>query len=173
MAESLTYRGRIFINFREFPFDDPGAHEYRWVDIKQFDLPRPAPSDDRLLAALIGHVAFRDNYAGGGIEPEGIRHGPYWLWNITPDRYVQITEGQANELLRRWADQFGPLPPALAARMDQEVYSLVAAATSRYQLEDLGEEAFHDWGGVHFEFYELALIDRTAGVLSLLVAADD
>jgi len=50
---------------------------------------------------------------------------------------------------------------------------LLAVATSRYQLEDLGHEAFHDWGGVHTDFYELILIDRTAGVLSLLVAADD
>ncbi len=46
-------------------------------------------------------------------------------------------------------------------------------ATNRYQLEDLGREAFHDWGGVHTDFHELILIDRAAGVLSLLVAADD
>ena len=173
MSETLAYRNQIFINFRGFRFDSPAGHAFRWVDVKRFDLPGSDPGDEWLLTTLIGHVAFRDDYAGGGVEAEGLRHGPYWLRQITPARYVQIDEERANELLRGWAEQFGALPPALTARLEREVYLLLTAATSRYQLEDLGHEAFHDWGGVHADFHELILIDRTAGVLSLLVAADD
>ncbi|MGI5154412.1 hypothetical protein [Microbispora sp. CA-102843] len=173
MSETLAYRDQTFINFRDFRFDSPTGHAFRWVDVKRFDLPRSDLGDDWLLTALIGHVAFRDDYAGGGVEAEGLRHGPYWLRHITPARYGQIDQEHANELLHGWTEQFGALPPALAARLEREVYPWVAAATSRYQLEDLGHEAFHDWGGVHTDFHELVLIDRTAGVLLLLVAADD
>ncbi|MEN3536295.1 hypothetical protein AAH991_14355 [Microbispora sp. ZYX-F-249] len=173
MSETLAYRDQTFVNFRSFRFDVPAGHAFRWVDIKRFDLPRSDPGDDWLLTALIGHTAFRDDYAGGGVEPEGLRHGPYWLRHITPARYIQIDEEHANGLLRGWAGQYGELPPDLAVRLEREVYLPLAAATSRYRLEDLGHEAFHDWGGVHTDFHELILIDRMAGVLSLLVAADD
>ncbi|WP_089211586.1 hypothetical protein [Streptosporangium subroseum] len=79
----------------------------------------------------------------------------------------------ANAILRTWAEQFGALPAALLARLDREVHPLITRASGRYQLKDLGREAFHDWGGVHTEFYELVLIDHAAQSLSLLVAADD
>ncbi|MEV0388725.1 hypothetical protein [Nonomuraea sp. NPDC050643] len=61
----------------------------------------------------------------------------------------------------------------LIARLEHAVHPLVAGATERYRLADLGRAAFHDWGGVHVDFHELVCIDRPAKTLSLLVAADD
>jgi hypothetical protein len=37
----------------------------------------------------------------------------------------------------------------------------------------LGDEAMHDWGRVHDCFHEVVLIDRPAGQITLVVAADD
>lgn len=168
MQEALTYLDRTFVNFREFRFAN---HARRWLDIKRFSM--PDAGDARLLRALMGHEQFRDDYAGGGVEAGGLRHGPYWLRNISPAAYARTDERDADATLRDWAAQFGPLPAALSARLEREVHPLVSGATGRYRLSDLGHEAFHDWGGVHGDFHELVLIDRPARLLSLLVAADD
>ncbi|WP_431896170.1 hypothetical protein [Nonomuraea sp. bgisy101] len=166
----LTYQDQTFINFRQFT---SGDHARRWVDIKRFGLSRPDADVTHLLTELIGQEQYRDDYAGGGVEVNGLRHGPYWLRNVSPAAYVRVDEASANAILRDWAAQFGPLPVALSARLEHEVHALVAGATERYQLKDLGYEAFHDWGGVHNDFHELVVIDRPAKALSLLVAADD
>ncbi|MEV6867793.1 hypothetical protein AB0M44_43265 [Streptosporangium subroseum] len=170
MQEVLTYQDHLFINFGDFHFE---GHGYRWVDIKRFGLPRPDADDAHLLAELIGHEQYRDDYAGGGVDIDGVRHGPYWLRNLSPTAYAHVDEVGANATLRSWAGQFGELPMVLSARLEREVHPLVAGATGRYQLKNLGHEAFHDWGGVHGEFHELILVDRVAETLSLLVAADD
>ncbi|RSN03725.1 hypothetical protein DMB42_34120 [Nonomuraea sp. WAC 01424] len=170
MQEALTYLDQTFINFREFLFAD---HAHRWVDIKRFAISHPDVGDAHLLTELIGHEQFRDDYAGGGVEADGLRHGPYWLRNVSPAAYMRVDEMSTDTVLRDWATQFGPLPAALSARLEHEVHPLVAGATERYRLSGLGREAFHDWGGVHADFHELVLIDRPAKILSLLVAADD
>ncbi|MEV4395562.1 hypothetical protein [Nonomuraea sp. NPDC049607] len=170
MQKALTYLDQTFINFREFPFGD---HAYRWVDIKRFGVSHPDVGDACLLTELIGHEQFRDDYAGGGVEVDGLRHGPYWLRNVTPTAYGHVDEMTASALLRDWAAQFGPLPAALSAQLDHDVHPLITGATDRYRLADLGHGAFHDWGRVHSDFHELVLVDRPAKVLSLLVAADD
>ncbi|MER7368686.1 hypothetical protein [Nonomuraea wenchangensis] len=170
MQETLTYLDQTFINFREFLFED---HACRWVDMKRFGVSDSNVGDTQLLTELIGHEQFRDDYAGGGVEAGGLRHGPYWLRNVSPAAYVRVDEMSAHAILRDWAAQFGPLPVALSARLEHEVHPLVAGATERYRLSDLGHEAFHDWGGVHVDFHELVFIDRPAKILSLLVAADD
>ncbi|MGW4425992.1 hypothetical protein [Streptosporangium sp. NPDC004631] len=170
MQETLRYQDQIFINFREFDFDH---HAYRWVDIKRFGLSGPDADDARLLAELIGHERYRDDYAGGGVDAGGLRHGPYWLRNVSPAAYERTDEVSASAILRGWAEQFGPLPVELLVRLENEVHPLVAKAAERYRLKNLGHGAFHDWGGVHIDFHELVLVDRIAGTLSLLVAADD
>ncbi|GGT00797.1 hypothetical protein GCM10010156_68660 [Planobispora rosea] len=170
MQGTLAYQDHLFINFRDFDFE---RHAYRWIDIKRFGLSRPDVDGTHLLAELIGHEQYRDDYAGGGAEPDGIRHGSYWLRNISPAAFTRIDKAGANAILRGWAEQFGPLPAALSARLENEVHPLLAEAIERYRLEDLDREAFHDWGGVHIDFHELVLIDRVAGTLALLVAADD
>jgi hypothetical protein len=55
--------------------------------------------------------------------------------------------------------------------LERCVYPLVRAATSRYRLKALGEDARQDWGLAHNEFHELVLVDRDS--VALLVAADD
>ncbi len=47
--------------------------------------------------------------------------------------------------------------------MEQEVYHPLRMAGRVYQLRDLGTDAFHDWGGVHGEFHELAHRRSSAG----------
>ena len=172
MEHDLDYRDQVFINFRDF-FGRSPDHAFRWVDLKRFCLPRPAQSDTQILDALIGHDHFRDDYAGGGVDRVGTRHGPYWLDRISADAYEPVDETTATYLLDFWAGQYGELPQALKVALDRDVHALVRAATSRYCLKALGEGALHDWGGVHGEFHELVVIDRTTSSLALIVAADD
>ncbi|MEU3168512.1 hypothetical protein [Streptosporangium sp. NPDC006930] len=166
----LTFQDQVFTNFRELDLEH---HAFRWVDIKRFRLFWPDADDVHLLAELIGHEQYRDDCAGGGVEAGGLRQGPYWLRNLSPTAYAHIDEAGAKTLLLGWERQCGPLPAALSGRLKCEVRPLVAEATGRYRLKDLGCEVFHDWGGVHTDFHELILIDRAAGTLSLLVTADD
>jgi hypothetical protein len=178
-SRRLDDREQGFINFRDFDFDNPGDHGYRWVDLKHFGFSSgssddgDASDDRRLLAALIADVRFRDDYAGGGVEPAGTRHGPYWLDRVSVDAYRPVDEATADGILCGWACRYGTVPGALRDRLEREVHALVRAATGRYLLRDLGESEFHDWGGVHGEFHELVLVDRTARTLTLIVAADD
>ncbi|WP_027660969.1 hypothetical protein [Salinispora fenicalii] len=164
-AARLVHLAHAFINFANGTF--------QWVDLQHFRLPETADDDGALLAALIAHERFGDNYAGGdpGGDPE--RHGPYWRERIRPACYDPIDADAAQRHLRAWAEQHAPLPEHLRPGLEREAYQRLRAADRVYKLRDLGPVAFHDWGGVHTEFHELVLIDRVNHTLSLLVAADD
>ncbi|MFE7760452.1 hypothetical protein [Streptomyces sp. NPDC057438] len=129
--------------------------------------------DSGLLAALIGHERFRDDYAGGGVLPDGARHGPYWLRVITPDLDELVSEEHAARILREWVEPLLEVSTELESDMRREVFDRLAVADALYHLSELGDEALHDWGRVHDCFHELVLIDRSAGQLTLVVAADD
>ncbi|KAB1973020.1 hypothetical protein [Streptomyces triticiradicis] len=152
---------------------DPKEHGFRWVDIKQLRFSAESVGDRRLLAALIGHEQFRDDYAGGGVLSDGPRHGPYWLRLITPDLYAPINQEKAVQILREWVDPLWDVPTELEADLQREVFARLAAADGIYYLSKLGDEAIHDWGRVHDYFHEFVLIDRSAGRITLIVAADD
>ncbi|MEU6848410.1 hypothetical protein ABZ901_00465 [Actinacidiphila alni] len=169
---SLVFAGRAFVNFRDHTFADPGGHAFRWADVKTFRL-SPAAPDAGLLDLLVAADEFRDDYAGGGIDPAGLRHGPYWLRHVTADAYEPVTGTAAVRTLRRWADQYGPLPATLEQALHQHVFAALTAAPRCFALRDLGRSAFHDWGGVHTAFHEYAAIDRDRSRLTLIVAADD
>ncbi|WP_406229940.1 hypothetical protein [Nocardia sp. NBC_01009] len=173
MGNELTHEGSAFINFRDYKFQDSRSHGFRWVDIKHLRLPAESVGDRELLAALIGHEQFRDDYAGGGVLPEGPRHGPYWLRLVTPDVYESISREKGVHILREWVDPLWDVPAELEADLQQEVFGRLAAADHIYYLSELGDEAIHDWGRVHDYFHEFVLIDRSAGQITLLVAADD
>lgn len=173
MEWTLTHEGSAFVNFRHFDFAEPYAHAYRWLDVKRFRLPAPDATERELLAALIAHEQFRDDYAGGGVDPDGTRHGEYWLRLVTPDAYEPIGRERAGRLLETWAEQYGPLPGPLAEALRREAYGALAEADAVHHLNGLGEDEYHDWASVHGEFHELVLVDRRAGRLTLLVAADD
>ncbi|MCX4649683.1 hypothetical protein ACWGDS_41255 [Streptomyces sp. NPDC055059] len=53
------------------------------------------------------------------------------------------------------------------------MFARLATADGIYYLSELGDEAIHDWGRVHDYFHEFVLIDRSAGQITLIVAADD
>ncbi|MEU9976070.1 hypothetical protein [Streptomyces sp. NPDC051014] len=173
MENQLTHEASAFINFRNYKFQDPRSHGYRWVDIKHLRTPAESGEAQELLAALIGHEQFRDDYAGGGVLPEGSRHGPYWLRLVTPDVYEAVSRETSAHILWGWASKFGDVPARLEADLQQEVFDRLATAEHIYYLSGLGDEAIHDWGRVHEDFHDFVLIDRSAGRITLLVAADD
>ncbi|BBA98415.1 hypothetical protein RVR_4583 [Actinacidiphila reveromycinica] len=189
----LDLAGLTFVNFRDHAFPEGGGHGYRWVDLRSFR-PRPgstgtgsagpgaagpgaarpgAARDGELLAAVTAHEQFRDDYAGGGVDPNGTRHGPYWLRSCGPDAYRPVSREEAIRVLRAWAHQYGALPRKLERTLDTVLFAVVDAASRLYRLRDLGAEAVHDWGGVHGAFHEFLAIDDAQGSLTLLVAADD
>ncbi|MGW1761960.1 hypothetical protein [Streptomyces mirabilis] len=173
MQNKLTHEGSAFINFRNYRFQDSRSPAFRWVDIKRLRFPVESVGDTELLAALIGHEQFRDDYAGGGVLPEGLRHGPYWVRAVTLDVYEAVGREKSDRILWEWANQFEDVPSDLAADLQREVFDRLDAAERIYYLSELGDEAIHDWGGVHSDFHEFVLIDRSAGQITLLVAADD
>lgn len=172
MDYRLAHEDSAFINFRRYA-PDPKEHGFRWVDIKQIRFSAESLDERELLAALIGHEQFRDDYAGGGVLPDGPRHGPYWLRLITPGLYEPINQEKAVQILREWMDPLWDVPTELKADLQREVFSRMAAADGIYYLGELGDEAIHDWGRVHDYFHEFVLIDRSAGRITLIVAADD
>lgn len=172
MENGLAHEDSAFINFRRY-VRDPKEHGYRWVDIKRLRFSAESVDGRELLAALVGHEQFRDDYAGGGVLPDGPRHGPYWLRLITPDLYESISQEKAVEILREWVDPLWDVPTALETDLQREVFARVAAADGIYYLRELGDEAVHDWGRVHDSFHEFVLVDRAAGQVTLIVAADD
>ncbi|MER6441932.1 hypothetical protein ABT275_37195 [Streptomyces sp. NPDC001185] len=172
MDNGLVHEESAFINLRRY-LPDPKEHGHRWVDIKQLRFAAESVNDRGLLAALIDHEQFQDDYAGGGVLSEGLRHGPYWLRLITPDLYEPISQGKVVQILREWVDPLGDLPAGLEADLQREVFARLASADGIYYLSGLGDEAIHDWGRVHDYFHEFVLIDRSAGRITLIVAADD
>ncbi len=143
------------------------------IDIELLRLLRRGPWTSGLRTALIGHEQFRDDYAGGGVLSDGSRHGPYWLRLFTPDLYEPISQEKAVQILREWADPFWDPSAGLKPVLRREVFNRLAAADGIYYLSELGDEAIHDWGRVHDCFHEFVLIDRSAGQIFLIVAADD
>ena len=51
--------------------------------------------DDHLLDAPIRHDRFRDDYADGGVDSVGTRHGSYWLDRSTAEAYEPVNETTA------------------------------------------------------------------------------
>ncbi|MEU4126757.1 hypothetical protein [Streptomyces virginiae] len=90
----------------------------------------PADYDEaqELLSALIGHEQFRDDYAGGGVLPEGSRHGPYWLRLVVPDVYEAVSRERSADILWGWVNQFGEVPGELEADLQEEVFDRLALA---------------------------------------------
>ncbi|MFE7512261.1 hypothetical protein ACFU8I_13745 [Streptomyces sp. NPDC057540] len=143
------------------------------VDLKHLRLPAQSGEAQELLSALIGHEQFRDDYAGGGVLSEVARHGPYWLRLVAPDVYEAVSRERTGCVLWGWVNQFGDVPDELEADVRQEVFGRVEAADHISYPSGLGNGAIHDWGRVHEHFHEFVLIDRSAGRITLLVAADD
>lgn len=96
-----------------------------------------------------------------------------WLRLITADLYESISQEKAVQLVWEWLDPLWDVPTELEADLQQEVFARLTAADGIYYLSELGDDAIHDWGRVHGYFHEFVLIDRSAGRITLIVAADD
>ncbi|MFE5914994.1 hypothetical protein ACFQ6B_38760 [Streptomyces wedmorensis] len=168
----LVLDTQVLVNFQHHDFTGHGPHGHRWVDVKSFRFPQGI-QDRELLAALVAHEQFRDDYAGGGVDPAGTRHGPYWLKHVTAHAYRPVANTDALRTLRGWASRHGSIPESLEETLASTVHASIDSATSCYHLQDLGHQKFHDWGGVHSDFHEYIAIDQDRALLTLLVAADD
>jgi hypothetical protein len=110
---------------------------YQWVDVQRFRLREAVSADGALLAALIAHERFGNDYATRpGDNPE--RHGPYWRDRITPACYDPIDSDTAERHVRAWAGRFAPVPEHLRPELERAVYQPLRAADRVYQLRDLG-----------------------------------
>ncbi|MGX1776474.1 hypothetical protein ACWIGW_30490 [Nocardia brasiliensis] len=169
----VSFVGRSFINFRDFDFPEGSSHCFQWIDSKAFGLSSAEVDDRVVLAGLIASTEYRDDYVGGGVDPDGTRHGPYWLDRISSEAYAAIDESTVIELLERWMHGCGTIPDQLRAEIRREIVGPVHTATSRYVLEELGEAAVNDYGDLHREFHEIVLIDRPGRRVLLVVMSDD
>ncbi|UGT60879.1 hypothetical protein [Nocardia asteroides] len=169
----LEYRTQSFINFRDFDFDDRGKHRFRWIDIKKFAFELTEWDDRLILQALIANPEFPDDYVGGGVDREGLRHGPYWRASITPEAYRKIDTVSALDIFGGWLSGCGVIPAELDSAIAREVRDPMRTADSRYLLRELGSSASNDYGDIHIEFHEFVLISEVEKSVLLVVATDD
>ncbi|MFD4434148.1 hypothetical protein [Nocardia sp. NPDC058497] len=169
----MKYIGMKFINFRDYDFEPGGRHCFQWVDVRTFMIPDSAANDDAVIDEVLRTVEYRDDYVGGGIDVDGIRHGPYWISSLSPSSFDLIDHKDAVDVLDRWLQNCGLVPAALRAELGSSVNDALAGADSIYLLKDLGDSAKNDYGNLHMEFHELMAIDRSAKVVSLIVLTDD
>ncbi|MBF6124168.1 hypothetical protein [Nocardia brasiliensis] len=169
----VDYRRRLLTNFRDFKFEDGSSHCFQWLDSKEFALMTGSVDDWSILSDLTASVEYRDDYVGGGADPKGIRHGPYWIDRISSESYAAIDVSAVIELLERWVQRCGSIPDRLREAIRRRVIEPAYSATSRYLLEDLGTSAVNDYGDLHREFHEIVLIDRPGRRVLLVVMSDD
>ncbi|MFJ4657994.1 hypothetical protein ACIP5Y_42565 [Nocardia sp. NPDC088792] len=150
---------------------------YHWVSLKAFRITADRP-DTELLAALVRHPQYRDNYAGGGPDDQSSPslHGPYLLDRISADSFNHLSPGTAQTLLQQWADRAsGTVSVAVQDELNRWVYPVLTDSVV-FELPDLTHDAEHDWGwivGAINGFHELVAIDRPSRVMTLVVASDD
>jgi hypothetical protein len=148
---------------------------YAWVDIKRFAIEGDG-SDRDLLAALIEHRQYRDNYAESDPveQNQDLLHGPYWLHAIQSTTFEPTDPSAAREEIQTWADDPEPPTAETQALLDEKVFPLLLAS-ALYRLPDLRPDAQHEWGWVVgvLGFHEFVAIDRDSRSLALIVAADD
>ena len=149
-----------------------------WVDLKYFAIEGEA-SDGALVAALIEHEQYHDHYAGQDPTDQAHHslHGPYRLEAITPAVFGAQSVEAARQELRTWVSSWVVIEedgPEVEEKLATEVLPKMSG-DSILRLPDLRAIAEHDWGSVvgHTGFHEFVIIDRAAGMLTLLVASDD
>jgi hypothetical protein len=173
MTDILRYETTDFINFRDYDFEPGSSHCFQWIDIKMFHLAVFDAGDQDILDAVIHSVEFRDDYVGGGVDPNGNVHGPYWLDRITANSYVPVDTEAVLSSIHDWTRHCGTLPSQLQKFLNEKVTMPIQSAASRYELVDLDKSAKNDYADIHNEYHEFVLINRSAGHVALLVATDD
>ncbi len=90
-----------------------------------------------------------------------------------PTSTSPLSQAKALGILQERVDRHWDVPTGLEAELQREVVARLTAADGIHYLGELGDEAVHDWGRVHDCFHAFVLVDRSAGRISLVVAADD
>ncbi|MDO3648803.1 hypothetical protein [Nocardia mangyaensis] len=170
---AMKYLGMEFMNFRDYNFGAGGSHGFRWVDVRTFTIDDDLSDDRRILAGIIASVEYRDDYVGGGVDPSGTRHGPYWISSISADAFRSVDPTTATAVVEQWLQKCGTIPETLQHDLHDSAYQAIKASDSCYELNELGDSAINDYGNIHTEFHELVAIDRSAQKVALIVLSDD
>lgn len=149
---------------------------YQFFEIRRFVLPPGETSDRDVLTALIASPGYRGSFAGAG-DKELTIHGPYRAAAIRGDSFVSVGADDAETWLRTWAEYAAPLPETVRAEVESKVYVPLKAASAVYQLPTLPADATEtEWRlalGNSSGFHEFVAIDRSQGVVTLVMATDD
>jgi hypothetical protein len=162
---AIDYAGQTLI-----PFED---RSYRWVSVKRFTCDCGA-SDEEILAGLIGHWRYRDNFLSADSHEHDTRtvHGPYRVAEINPSSFERIGPYAATTVVGEFCGLYDSRPrPEVQERIQAEVLSPLQRSVC-YRLREL-LHAVHEYAFVLMEFRELVAIDRSASaVLSIVMAID-
>lgn len=166
----------VNLRFVGHEFGRMDEHTYAWVDIKRFAFDGPASVHD-VLAALIGHEQYGDDYAGGDVGRDKNIHGRYVLSDIRVESFKASSAEEAMTVISDWAERVnGPNGPSVAspevrARLEVDVFPLLAVG----ELLRLEGGAEHEWGWVvgGNGFHEYVVIGTQGGTVTLIVASDD
>ena len=167
----ITHRQSEIIRFREVGSD------FRWIDVKFFDVAEAGSHKDA-LAAVIGNVWYDDDYASpSGALPVPSRglHGPFQLDKITVGSFEKISPRKCRDAVRKWAGLLGPLPEEFTDKYERFLNEVLADASAVFKLGDLDDTARHRWDG-HLGvlgFHEFVVISPKTKTIALMVASDD
>ena len=167
----ITHRESEVVNFR-----DAGA-DFRWIDIKVFDIVGPGSAREA-LPAVLGSVWYDDDFASpSGALPDPSRgiHGPYSLAQIGVGSFEKVSARVVRDTLREWAGQLGPLPDEFVTRYENAVAGVLHDSSTIYRLLDLGESARHQWDAHigQYGFHEFVVVSSRSKTVTVLVASDD
>lgn len=157
---------------------------FQWVELRKFHIADPLADDAGLIESLLAHRAYRVTFWDGqqlGDEQIYRRsvHGPYPLSRIHPGLFEPVDAEGADAALFQWANDQDWNPPwagqsaETMARLREEVCALFRRGKV-YQLTQLTEDDYEEYTPIGWlGFVEFVVIDRDAGELHLVVAADD
>jgi hypothetical protein len=151
-------------------FDDTS---YRWISVKRFNFDRSA-SDEEALGAHIAHWRYRDNFLSPHSHEQDTKtiHGPYRVAEIVLSSFERIEPGVAAAVVEEFCELYDcPPRPEVRERIRTAVMASLPKSVC-YRLREL-PHATHEYSFVLWEFRELAVLDRSAGVVLSVVMAID
>jgi hypothetical protein len=167
----ITHRRSEIIRFRDV------ASDFRWIDVKYFDVVSPG-NHKEALAAVIANAWYDDDYASpSGALPVPSRglHGPYSLDSIDVASFEKSSPRKSRDAVRKWAGLLGPLPVEFTRRYEDFMAELLADAAAVFKLTELDDTARHQWDG-HLGvlgFHEFVIVSPKTNTVALVVASDD
>ena len=167
----IAHRASEVINFRQVGAD------FRWIDIKLFDITAPGSAKEA-LAAVIANPWYDDDFASpSGKLPDPSRgvHGPYSLQHIAPNSFERVSARSMKDIVNTWAGLLGPLPDDFVGRYQNVVARSLEGAAAIYRLLDLGDAARHQWDAHigEYGFHEFVIVSTRSKTVTVLVASDD